>query len=401
MLFWIIIKVSLGSLWAAKLRSFLAILGIIMGVGAVISMLSIVEGARRQMDGMIGSLGTNVLYIWPDARGTRGRASAPTLSLNDARAILAEADVVSRVSPQLQTSVVAKYGSKNAQLMVEGVAPSYAAIRGLTVEKGRNFTDSEVNQAARVMVLGPRAAEKLFGQKDPVGKEIKVNQLVFRVIGVFKAKGAEGFMNDDDHIVAPFTTVQRQITGRRSSLGSICVEASSTEQLKLAEDQIRQVLRRRHGLKPDQKDDFNVFNQLQLLEVQQRAVGIFGIVLGGIGGICLLTGGIGIMNIMLVIVTERTGEIGLRKALGAKNRAILTQFLIESVLISAIGGVLGIAGGAGLGMLISSITPLKTAVSAQSIMLALTCATCVGIFFGFYPAMRAARLDPIQALHFE
>jgi putative ABC transport system permease protein len=402
MLFWITIKLSLKSLWIAKLRSFLAILGIIMGVGAVISMLSIVEGARRQMQTMIGSLGTDVLYIWPDYRSVQGRGAAPLLKLADARAVLVDAPSVIRVSPQLSSSVAIKFGNKNTRVSMDGVAPSYLTIRNMEVEKGRAFSDGEVQQAARVAILGPKTVEKLFGTLDPLGQNIKVNQLIFRVIGVFKARGAQGPMgNEDDRIVAPFTTVQNQVLGRRANLQSICVQAQSTEALRLAEEQARVILRKQHRLKADAKDDFAVFNQAQLLDMQNRAVGIFSIVLGGVGGICLFTGGIGIMNIMLVIVTERTREIGLRKAIGARNRDILTQFLLEAVLMSAIGGLLGVLGGSGLSLLISTITPLKTAVSPQSVVLALSFAAGIGIFFGYYPALRAARLDPIEALHTE
>jgi putative ABC transport system permease protein len=266
------------------------------------------------------------------------------------------------------------------------------------VEKGRAFTDDEVEHGAHVVVLGPKTAEKLFGTRDPLERTIKVNQLAFRVIGVLKSSGARGFGNEDDRVMAPYTTVQRQVMGRRADMQAICIQAASTAELRTAEDQIRQVLRKAHRLKPEAKDDFGIFNQAQLLESRNRALGIFTIVLGGVGGICLLTGGIGIMNIMLVIVTERTREIGLRKAVGAKSRDILLQFLLEAVLISALGGVIGIAGGMGLSMLIRLVTPLKTAVSLDSVMLSLSFATAIGIFFGFYPATRAARLDPIEAL---
>jgi putative ABC transport system permease protein len=401
-MFWIIIKVALKCLWGSKLRSFLAILGIVMGVGAVISMLAIVEGARREMNTMIGGLGTDVLYIWPDSRGVAGKGSAPSLKLEDAQAILADAPSVIRVSPQLEFSVNLKYGNKNTRTSIAGVAPTYLLIRNMSVEKGRAFTDSDVRQEAKVAVLGPKTAEKLFGTQDPLEQNIKINQLVFRVIGVLKSKGAQSaFGNEDDRVVAPFSTVQRQVLGRHSDIAAICVQAGATAQLNSAEDEIRGILRRRHHLAPAAKDDFGVFNQAQLLEMQNKALYIFGVVLGGVGGICLLTGGIGIMNIMLVIVTERTREIGIRKAVGAKSRDILIQFLCEAVLMSALGGGIGIIGGAGLGALVSAITPVKTAVSIWSILLSLSFAAAVGIFFGFYPAYRASRLDPIEALHFE
>jgi len=401
MLFWTTILVSLRSLYSAKLRSFLAILGIIMGVGAVISMLSIVEGARRQMDQMIGSMGTDVLFVWPEYRSAIGKGAAPQLKLDDARAILEDAASVIRVSPQMNTSAQIKFTNKSTRAGIDGVAPTYFIMRNMTVEKGRFFNDTEVSQNARVVVLGPKTAEKLFGTADAVEQKIKVNNLLFRVVGVLKSRGAQGFSNEDDRVLAPYTTVEHQLMGRNVSIGAIAIQASATDQLRTAEDQIRQVMRKRHRLKTTAKDDFGIFNQAQLLEMQGRAVGIFSIVLGGVGGICLFTGGIGIMNIMLVIVTERTREIGIRKAVGARNRDILAQFLLEATLMSLIGGVLGLAGGTGLSFLISTITPLKTAVSINSIILSLSFAAGIGIFFGYYPALRAARLNPIDALAFE
>jgi len=254
---------------------------------------------------------------------------------------------------------------------------------------------------ARVVVIGPKIAEKLFGTEDPIEQKIKINNLLFRVVGVLKTRGAQGFSNEDDRVIAPFTTVLHQLMGRNANIGSIAIQAASTDQLRTAEDEVRRIMRKRHRLKPEAKDDFGVFNQAQLLEMQGKALGIFSIVLGGVGGICLFTGGIGIMNIMLVIVTERTREIGIRKAVGAKSRDILAQFLLEATLMSVIGGLLGLAGGTGLSFLISAITPLKTVVSFQSIVLSLSFAAAIGIFFGYYPALRAARLNPIDALAFE
>ena len=338
MLFWIIIKVSLQSLWSAKLRSVLAILGIIMGVGAVISMLSIVEGARQRMQGLIGGLGTDVLFVWPDYRSSQGKGAYPRLTLADAQAVLAGAEDVVRVSPINGSQAVFKNGNKSVRVDVSGVAPTYTEIRNMQVERGRNFNDSEVEQAAHVVVLGFKTAEKLFGTVDPVDQVVKMTQHAFRVVGVLKKKGAEGYTDDDNVAIAPFTTVEREAAGRHATLGAICVQGSSSETMKAAEDQIRIVLRKNHKLQSTAKDDFGIFNQASLLEAQDKAMRVFTIVLGGVGGICLLTGGIGIMNIMLVIVTERTREIGLRKALGARGRDILRQFLLEAVLISVLGG---------------------------------------------------------------
>ncbi len=380
------------------MRSVLAILGIIMGVGAVIAMLSIVEGARRQMRGYLNDLGTDVLFVWPSRGSVQGKSSVVHLTLSDAQAILAEANDVVRVSPMISSNAVLKNGTKTTQVDISGVAPTFIQIRNMHIGKGRFFNDSDVSQAAHVVVLGFKTAGKLFGKHDPVDQVIKVNQHAFRVVGVLERKGAEGFNDDDDAAMSPFTTVQREETGRHADLSAICVQGSSTERMKDAEDEVRRVLRESHRVAATAKDDFGIFNQASLLEAQDKAMRVFTIVLGGVGGICLLTGGIGIMNIMLVIVTERTREIGLRKALGARAQDILRQFLLEAVLISVLGGLLGIAGGMGLSILIRVLTSLKTVVSPGSIVLSLGFATGIGIFFGFYPAFQASRLNPIEAL---
>jgi putative ABC transport system permease protein len=397
-LFWIIIKVSLQSLWSAKLRSVLAILGIIMGVGAVISMLSIVEGARQRMEHLIGGLGTDVLFVWPSYRSAQGKGSVPRLTLADAEGVLAGAEDVVRVSPIVESYSVVQNGNKNVRVSINGVAPTYNDIRNRTIAEGRNFSDTEVEQEAQVAVLGSKTAEKLFGAVDPLGKIVKIDQHAFRVVGILQSIGAEGFSDGDNLIMVPFTTLERESAGRHADLSEICIQGASSDRMKMTENEIRVVLRKNHKIKSTAKDDFGIFNQASLLEAQNKAMRVFTIVLGGVGGICLLTGGIGIMNIMLVIVTERTKEIGLRKALGARGRDILRQFLLEAVLISVLGGVMGVIGGMGLSVLIKALTELETKVSVGSIVLSLGFATAIGVFFGFYPAWRAARLNPIEAL---
>jgi putative ABC transport system permease protein len=397
-LFWIVIKVSLQSLWSAKLRSVLAILGIIMGVGAVISMLSIVEGARQRMEHLIGGLGTDVLFVWPSYRSAQGKGSVPRLTLADAEGVLAGAEDVVRVSPIVESYSVVQNGNKNVRVSINGVAPTYNDIRNRTIAEGRNFSDTEVEQEAQVAVLGSKTAEKLFGAVDPLGKIVKIDQHAFRVVGILQSIGAEGFSDGDNLIMVPFTTLERESAGRHADLSEICIQGASSDRMKMTENEIRVVLRKNHKIKSTAKDDFGIFNQASLLEAQNKAMRVFTIVLGGVGGICLLTGGIGIMNIMLVIVTERTKEIGLRKALGARGRDILRQFLLEAVLISVLGGVMGVIGGMGLSVLIKALTELETKVSVGSIVLSLGFATAIGVFFGFYPAWRAARLNPIEAL---
>ena len=319
------------------------------------------------------------------------------LSVEDAQAVLGAPDVI-RVSPVVSSYEVVKNGDASVQVELTGIAPTYLDVRNMKVSKGRVFTDAEVERTGRVAVLGARTAMKLFGKKDPVDATVKINQIAFTVVGVLENKGSQGFTDDSNVVLMPYTTLQRELAGRHSYLGSLCVQGASTPRMRAAEDQTRLVLRAQHHLGPKDKDDFAVFNQGRLLETENKAMGMFAIVLGGIGGIGLLTGGIGIMNIMLVIVTERTREIGVRKALGARKRDILRQFLLESVLISVLGGVIGICGGMGLSSVIKHLTSLRTVVSPGSILLSLAFATAIGIFFGFYPALRAARLHPIEAL---
>jgi len=402
MLFWTIIKVALRTLWANKLRSFLAMLGIIIGVGAVISMLALAAGARRQVMARITSMGTNLLVIRPGQhrRGGVRSGSRRTLKPEDALAIVEEVPGVAEVAPVVMSSAQLKYYNKNASASVVGTTITYFPIRGFEVEKGRAFTEVEAERMSRVAVLGPVTAENLFGKSDPLGESIKLKGINFRVVGVLKSKGDQGWFNPDDQVIIPYSTAMKQVLGV-DYLREIDIQAQEDADLDAVVADTTRLLRKRHRIQPGAEDDFNIRNQAELLEMASTATLTFTILLGGIAGISLLVGGIGIMNIMLVTVTERTREIGVRKAIGARDRDILRQFLFESILLSGLGGLLGVGLGMAISWVFSKASPVAPIVEPQSILLALSVSASVGIFFGFYPAIRAARLDPIEALRYE
>jgi putative ABC transport system permease protein len=403
LLFWTIIKVALKTLWGNKLRSFLAMLGIIIGVGAVISMLALAAGASSQVMGRITAMGSNLLVIRPGQHRRHGvrSGSRRTLKLEDAQAIIENVEGVAEVAPVVMGGAQLKYYNKNTSCNVVGTSITYFPIRNFEVEKGRAFTEVECERMARVAVLGPTTAEALFEKNDPLGETIKVKGISFRVVGVLKSKGDQGWFNPDDQALVPYSTAMKQLLGVDYLREVDISVADDADQKKVLTD-IKKLLRKRHRLAPEAEDDFYVRNQAEILEMASAALQTFTILAGCIAGISLLVGGIGIMNIMLVTVAERTREIGVRKAIGARDRDILGQFLFESILISALGGVLGI----GLGALISAgvsfaFKDFTAVVQPSSVILALTVSASVGIFFGFYPALRASWLDPIEALRYE
>lgn len=402
MLIWMIVKSAMASLIANKLRSILAMLGIIIGVGAVIAMLAIGSGAQASILQRISDMGTNLLIVRPGQRGSGGVMSGTqqNLTIQDALAILNTVPGVQQVTPVVGGSAQLKYYNKNSRVNVTGGAVTYFTIRNFTVEKGRPFTDTETYASARVAVIGPTTAQNLMGDEDPIGKTIKLNGINFKVIGVLTAKGDQGWSNPDDQAIIPYTVAMKQVFGL-TRLREIDIQATSEDILDQVQTDTTILLRKRHRLADDTTNDFTISNQAEILSQASQVTQTFKLLLGSIAGISLLVGGIGIMNIMLVTVTERTREIGVRKAIGAKDRDILRQFLLEAILMSGVGGVIGLAMGIGIATAIGSFTSFAPVVTTSSIIYSLSFACSVGVFFGYYPARRAAALDPIEALRYE
>jgi putative ABC transport system permease protein len=379
-------------------------LGIIIGVAAVISMLALGSGAQHQVMERFNAMGSNLLIVRPgQRRGHRGVrvGTYQNLTLEDAQAVVAEVPSVHQIAPVVRGGAQFKYFNKNTQAMVIGSSITYFPIRNFEVERGRPFSEVEAERMARVAVLGSVTAENLFGEEaDPIGEIIKIKGINFRVIGILKSKGDQGWYNPDDQAIIPYSTAMKQLLGT-DRLREIDIQVKQGYDQSKAQEEVSKVLRRRHRIQPEGENDFSIFNQAELIQNVTEVTQTFTILLGSIAGISMLVGGIGIMNIMLVTVTERTREIGVRKAIGAKDRDILGQFLIEAVLMSGLGGFIGVIAGVGGAKLVESAMEFDTVVEASSIMMALGFSAAVGIFFGFYPARRAAKLDPIEALRYE
>lgn len=401
MYFLIVLKVAVKSLLANKLRSFLAVLGVVIGVGAVIAMLSIGAGARSEIVGRLKSMGTDLLMVRPGQRGTGGVMSGTQrLRREDAEAILAGVPNVLAVAPVVQSRAQVKYFDQNSAIGVIGSTPTYFTARNFEIDKGRIFTDNETEGMARVAIVGPTTVKNLMGQDEPLGAIIKVKGINFRVIGVTKSKGDQGWFNPDDQVIIPYTTAMQQVFGLEY-LNEIDVQGVSGSDLNKVQDGITELLRQRHRLQPEDDNDFEIGNQAEILATLSTVTRTMTILLGSVGAISLVVGGIGIMNIMLVTVTERTREIGIRKAIGAKDRDILRQFLIEAMFMSCFGGLIGVVAGISVARTIGAFTQFTTYVQPQSVVLAMSFAAAVGIFFGYYPARRAAKLNPIDALRYE
>jgi putative ABC transport system permease protein len=396
-------KIALNALGRNKMRSFLTALGIIIGVGAVIAMVSIGQGAKADVERRFEEMGTNLLFVRPGSmefRGRRGEGSNyQTLTEADAEAIQNSCDAVEYVSPNVNTRAQLIYQSKNWNTSIYGTGHFYPLIRNWEVEEGQYFTEAQVRGGQKVCVLGAEVNQNLFEGLPSIGQVIRIKRIPFRVIGVMKAKGESGFFNQDDVIFIPYTTAKMRLLGIQY-IQSIDVSAYPGRTAE-AQGQIEELLRIRHKLAPGAEDDFNVRDMSDIAESAAESTQILTLLLGGIASISLLVGGIGIMNIMLVSVTERIREIGIRMSVGAKERDILLQFLTEAIVLSLLGGALGIALGLGSSRLIDHFSQMTTVVSLGAIALAFLFAGSVGVFFGFYPARKASKLDPIEALRYE
>jgi putative ABC transport system permease protein len=404
MLWWTVVKLALKSLAASKLRSALTMLGVVIGVAAVLAMLAIGEGARLEVTESVRQWGTNVLTVRPGTRGLGGvRTDAlQRLTVGDAEALLAEVPQAVAVTPEVTGTVQAKYENRNSRTTVRGVSDAYFDLRNFPLRSGSAFDADDERRMARVAVLGPKVVEDLYGDREanPVGTAVKIQGDTFTVLGVFRERGDQGWFNPDDQILIPYTTAMKRLLGV-DSLRAIYVQVSDEGALDDAQEGIRQVLRARHGLRAGAPDDFYIQSSTEFLQTLEGVSRTFTTLLASVAGVSLLVGGIGIMNIMLVAVTERTREIGVRKAVGARRRDILRQFLVESLVLSAAGGLLGLGLGFAITLLVDRSGAFRTVVTPGAPALAVGFALGVGVFFGYYPARKAARLHPVEALRYE
>ena len=393
-----------SSLIANKMRSLLTMLGIIIGVAAVIALVSIGYGVRQQITESISSLGSNLLMVYPGAPRTPGvrpvAGANKTIKLSDYEAI-SKMDSVQAASPVAANSYLTVYMSKNWTTTVNGANADFQYVNNWTMKSGRFITDSQIERRERVAVIGATVAKNLFGNEDPIGKDIRIHKKSFKIVGVLDEKGSGAMGNDqDDVIVVPYTTMMERVMGV-DYLRMIYIQAKEGQDLERVQADIENILRVRHGIKNPDLDDFNVNNMTSIMKAVEENTATMTLFLGAVAAISLLVGGIGIMNIMLVSVTERTREIGVRKALGATYRTIITQFLIEAVVISLVGGAIGIIVGIGASQLIATVAKLKTVVTTGPILLSFGFSMSIGLVFGLYPARKAAKLNPIDALHYE
>jgi len=400
-----IYKVALVALRRNPMRTILTMLGVIIGVGCVVAMVAIGQGASAAIQSQIGALGTNFLLIHSGSHsrgGVHGGAgSVQNLTADDAATIARECPSVAVADPGVRTGAQVVYGDQNWATSVQGTGPNYPTIRAWAVAKGSFFTEEDVKAATKVAVLGQTVVDNLFGDANPVGQIIRMKGVPFRVLGVLDKKGGSAMGQDQDDLVCvPYTTAQKRLMGV-TYIGNIIVSAVSPQAIGWATDEIRALLRQRHRLGRDQDDDFEVRSQQDIANTATQMSGVLTVLLGAIASVSLLVGGIGIMNIMLVSVTERTREIGVRRAMGARRSDIRTQFLIESSLISGLGGAVGIAVGIFVARFIARFGGWPTLVQPQVVVVAFLFAGAIGVFFGLYPAAKAARLDPIDALRYE
>jgi putative ABC transport system permease protein len=409
MLLFEIILVAMGAVRANLLRSVLTTLGIVIGIAAVITMVALGEGAQRQVQEEINRMGTTVLTIRPGQQRSGGVSRGDAeMSIEDAMALKADAGDFIKVSPEQQTNLQVSYMRWNARAQVNGVWPEYFDIYNIDLVAGRTFTQSEVQGRRRVAVLGSAVLSQLdeeaFAEVDPeliLGETVQIRGLAFEIIGVLAEKGDAGFLRPDQTIFIPQATAQYRVMGSRNRLNTIYAATETPAELDRAYVEIDRVMRREHRIRAGDDADFNISNATDLLATFNETRQTFTFLLAGIAGISLLVGGIGIMNIMLVSVTERTREIGIRKALGASRRAIMTQFLVEALFLCTLGGLLGVGAGYGAAATIRNMAGWQAVVAPEAVVTAIVFSAGVGLFFGMWPARRAARLDPIDALRYE
>jgi putative ABC transport system permease protein len=402
------LRIALRALMVNKMRSALTMLGIIIGVGAVVAMIAVGSGAKQRIAEQIASMGSNLLIVLSGSStsgGLRfGSGTVPTLNVDDAKAILTEIPSVKYVAPTLGGVAQVVFGNQNWSTVINGTTPEALEIRDWPLSSGRPFIQQDIDGATKVCLLGKTVADNLFGGIDPVGQVIRIKNVPFTVIGVLAPKGQSTQGQDqDDTIIVPLTTAQKKLFGMQfpGMVRVMLVQARGPEVMKEAEEQIIDLLRQRHHIQPKQDNDFSVRNLTEIMSTAEQSASVMSLLLGAIASISLIVGGIGIMNIMLVSVTERTREIGIRIAVGAKGRDILLQFLIESLVLSLIGGIMGIGIGVVGTLILSRFTQWPTLFSIEAILLAFLFSGSVGVFFGFYPARKASMLNPIEALHYE
>ena len=405
-------KIAIRAIAANKMRSFLTALGIIIGIAAVITMLAIGQGSKASIKANIAEMGSNMIMISPgaDMRGgvRQDASSMETLKQADYQSIKEDCNYISAISPTVNSSGQWIYGNNNTQSSIYGVNQDYLSIRQLKVADGEMFTDTDIKAAAKVCILGQTVVDYLFPDgSDPIGKVVRFNSIPFRVIGVLQKKGYNSMgMDQDDLVLAPYTTVMKRILAQ-TYLGGIVCSAITEEASQPAQDQISEILRRNHKLKDAtatteaDEDDFNIRSQKEISSMMNSTMSTITILLGSVAGISLLVGGIGIMNIMYVSVTERTREIGLRMSVGARGIDILNQFLIEAILLSVTGGIIGVILGVSLSLSLNAFLHIATQIEPWSIIMSFAVCTFTGVFFGWYPAKKAARLDPIEAIRYE
>lgn len=401
-----LLQEAFAALTANRARSMLTVLGIVIGIGSVIAMVSIGQGAQGQIQSSIQSIGSNLITVAPGFQrgfsGVRGgRGSATTLTLEDAAAIAEQVPFVAAVAPEVSRRYQIVQKAQNTNTQVIGTIDTYPEVRNIEMESGSFISERNVASLTKVAVLGPTTRDDLFGEgSNPVGQMIKVNRLSFMVIGVTKSKGASGFFNQDDIVFIPLSTAQRFLAGDKY-VTSISIQATEERAMTQVQNSVAALLLARHNIADPSLADFTVLNQADIVQAATQVTNTFTILLASIAGISLLVGGIGIMNMMLTTVTERTREIGLRKAIGAKRKDITLQFLFEAVFLTFIGGTIGIALGIIIAFAISSFANTPTKVALSSILLAFSVSAAIGLIFGYYPARRAARLNPIEALRYE